>query len=228
VAAVSALPAVVLGVLGVVVGTLVDRLAARYPWPAPRSLGSLVGPGPRALPRGVLEVVGAVVFALVGLRSGWSAELPAWMWFAGLGLLLSVVDLREHLLPNRVLVPGTVVTAGLLALAAAVGDDWSALGRALAAAAAGFLVLLVMALIAPAGLGMGDVKLAALLGLVLGWIGWPALLLGLFLGFLLQAVAALALLGVGRAGRSTELPFGPALVAGALAAALLSGGSAAL
>ena len=219
----SLLPAVVLGVAGLAVGTAVNRSAARWPWPAGPGIAALLGPGPRAVRPPVLELVSAAVLAAVGLRFGWSADLPAWVWFAAVGLLLSVIDLRERLIPNRVLVPGIAVTAALLTLAAAVDDDWSALGRAVAGGAVGFLVLLVMALLAPAGLGMGDVKLAALLGLVLGWLGWSAVLLGLFLGFVFQAVTALVLLAVGRAGRRTELPFGPALVAGALVAALLSG-----
>jgi leader peptidase (prepilin peptidase)/N-methyltransferase len=79
-----------------------------------------------------------------------------------------------------------------------------------------------MALLAPAGLGMGDVKLAGLLGLYLGWLGWPVVLLGFLLGFAVQALVGLVLLAARRAGRHTELPFGPALLGGSLAAALLS------
>ena len=224
----SVLPAVVLGVAGIVVGTLVNRAAGRFPWPASPGVGGLVGAGPIAVRTPVLEVVSAAAFALVGLRFGWSAELPAWVWFLAVGLLLGVIDLRTKLLPNRVLVPGIAGTALLLTLAAAVDGDWPALLRAGVAAGLCFAVLLVMALIAPAGLGMGDVKLAALLGLVLGWLGWDAVLLGLFLGFVVQAVAGLVLLASRKAGRSTELPFGPALLAGALVAALATGEWAAL
>lgn len=219
----SVLPAVVLGLIGIVVGTLVNRAGARHPWPAPVTAGALAGPGPVAVRTPVLEVVSALALALVGLRFGWSAELPAWAWFVALGLLLAVIDLRELLLPNRVLLPGTLVTAALLTLAAAVDGSWPDLWRALLAGVACFALLLVMALISPASLGMGDVKLAALLGLVLGWLGWPAVLMGLFLGFVIQAVAGLLLLAVQRAGRRTELPFGPALLVGTLVAALLAG-----
>lgn len=224
----SVLPAVVLGVVGIAVGTAVNRSAARYPWPSPPSIPALLGPGPRAVRPPVLEVVAAALLAAVGLCFGWSPDLPAWAWFVATGLLLAVIDLREKLLPNRVLLPATVVTAGLLTLAAALDDTWPDLLRALEAGAASFAVLLVMALLAPTGLGMGDVKLAALLGLVLGWFGWSAVLLGFLLGFLLQAVVGLALLAARRAGRSTELPFGPALLTGALAAVLLAGDWAAL
>jgi leader peptidase (prepilin peptidase)/N-methyltransferase len=228
VTAVSVLPAVVLGVVGVVVGTVVNRAAGRFPWHASPGLGQFVGSGPVAVRTPVLEVVSAVAFALVGVRFGWSADLPAWAWFLAVGLLLGVIDLREKLLPNRVLLPGVVGTALLLALAAAVDDAWDSLLRAVLAGVVSFAVLLVMALIAPSGMGMGDVKLAGLIGLVLGWLGWPVVLLGFLLGFLVQAVVGLALLAVRRAGRRTELPFGPALLAGALVAALISGDWAAL
>jgi leader peptidase (prepilin peptidase) / N-methyltransferase len=228
VTAVSVLPAVVLGVVGIVVGTLVNRAAGRFPWPPAPRIGSLVVPGVTAVRTPVVELVSGVLFALVGLRFGWSPELPAWAWFLAVGLLLAVIDLREQLLPNRILLPGALGAAALLVLAAALDDAWPALLRALLAAAVCFGVLLVMALLAPAGLGMGDVKLAGLLGLLLGWLGWPVVLLGFFAGFLVQAVVGVALLALRRAGRRTELPFGPALLAGALGAALASGAWAAL
>jgi leader peptidase (prepilin peptidase)/N-methyltransferase len=167
-------------------------------------------------------VAGGVLATLVVLRFGLTPQLAAWLWFALVGLLLSLVDVREKLLPNRVLAPGTAVTALLLAVAAAVEGTWADLVRALLAAAAGFAVLLAMVAAAPAGLGMGDVKLAGLLGLVLGWLGWPSVLFGFLLGFVAQAVVGLALLAFRRAGLRTDLPFGPALLAGTLAAALLA------
>jgi leader peptidase (prepilin peptidase) / N-methyltransferase len=228
VTAVPVLPAVVLGVVGIVVGTLVNRAAGRFPWPASVRVGQLVGAGPVAVRTPVLEVVSAALFALVGLRFGWSADLPAWLWFLAVALLLGVVDLREKLLPNRVVLPGVVGAALLLTLAAAVEGDWDPLLRAVVAGAVCFAVLLTMALIAPSGMGMGDVKLAGLLGLMLGWLGWPAVVLGFLLGFLAQAVVGLALLAVRKAGRRTDLPFGPALLCGALAAALVAGDWAAL
>lgn len=224
----SVLPAVVLGVLGIAVGTGVARAAARYPWPSRPGIGDLVGPGVRAVRPPVLEVVSAAVLALVGLRFGWSAELPVFVCFGVVALLLAVIDLRQQLLPNRVLLPGGLLTLALLVVAAALDDAWPDLLRALLAGGASFAVLLGMALLVPTGLGMGDVKLAALLGLVLGWFSWDAVLLGFFLGFVVQAVLALVLLAVRRAGRDTELPFGPALLTGALVTVLLSGDWAAL
>ena len=76
-----------------------------------------------------------------------------------------------------------------------------------------FVFFTVLATAHPAGMGFGDVKLAGLIGLVLGYLSWPALLLGCFAGFLLGGVAGLALI---RRGRDTVIPYGPFLIAGAL------------
>ncbi|SHH15961.1 prepilin peptidase [Geodermatophilus nigrescens] len=208
---------------GAGVGHLVDRAAARFPWPRPATVGAVLGGRGGAAPRGLLEAATAALFLLAALRFGPTAELPAWLWFVAAGVLLSVIDLREQLLPNRVLLPAVAGALVLLTVAAAAGDRWDDLLRAVLAGAAGYGVLLALVLISPSGMGMGDVKLAGLLGLLLGWLGWAVVLVGFLLGFLFQAVLGLALMAAGRAGRRTELPFGPALAAGALAAAVLAG-----
>jgi leader peptidase (prepilin peptidase) / N-methyltransferase len=76
------------------------------------------------------------------------------------------------------------------------------------------VVYLILALISPAGLGMGDVKFSGLLGLALGWAGWQSVLLGVLAGFVLNAVVALLVMVI-RRDRGGEVPFGPAMVAGA-------------
>ena len=80
---------------------------------------------------------------------------------------------------------------------------------------AGFWLL---RLIYPPGMGGGDVKLAFLLGLYLGWLGWGAVVVGAVAGFAIQAVLAVGLLAVRRVGLRTELPFGPAMLLGAAVA----------
>jgi leader peptidase (prepilin peptidase)/N-methyltransferase len=77
-----------------------------------------------------------------------------------------------------------------------------------------FAFYLALALISPSGMGMGDVKLAAVLGLYLGWLGWGAVLLGTLAGFVVQAFLALALLAGQRIGLREHLPFGPAMLLG--------------
>ncbi|SFP32028.1 leader peptidase (prepilin peptidase) / N-methyltransferase [Geodermatophilus dictyosporus] len=216
-------------VLGAAVGLLVDRAAARFPWPRPATVGGVLGGGVPggsggAAPAGVLPVATAALFALVALRFGAGAELAAWLWFAAAGVLLGVIDLRERLLPDRVLLPALAVSGVLLAVAAAVSGTWPDLGRAVLGSVVLFAALLALALAAPGRLGMGDVKLGALLGLHLGWLGWPALLLGVLAGFVVQAAVSLVLLAGRRVGLRSELPFGPALLLGALLTAAWAAG----
>ena len=160
----------------------------------------------------------ALLFVLAVLRFGLSWELPAFLFLAGSGVLLAVIDLRHHLLPNRVVVPSIVIGAVLLLVAALGGQEWAALLRAFLGAVALFAVYLALALISPRGLGFGDVKLAGLVGLYLGWIGWDALVVGAAAGFVIQALLAALLLATRRVGRRGELPFGPAMLLGAVVA----------
>ena len=116
------------------------------------------------------------------------------------------------------------MSAAGLALAAAGTGTAVPLWRAGAAAVVCAGAYLLLALLPGSRLGFGDVKLAAVLGLPLGWLGWPAVLTGLLLPHLLIGPVALVLLLTRRAGRRTALPLGPAMLAGALAAFLLHPG----
>jgi len=153
---------------------------------------------------------------LAGAAARWSAVLPAYAVLAAVSVVLVVVDVEHHRLPNRVLYPAAVAAAVLLAVAAATRHDWSALLRAVEATGAVYVVFLVLALISPRSLGMGDVRLAALLGAYLGFRSWPLVYLGLLAGFVVAAVVAVVLLAARRATRTTALPFGPALILGTL------------
>lgn len=221
----------VAALLGLVAGAAVDRAAASYPWPAARRSGTWrrnarvpvgapalpsqgQGGGERPATRPALVLLTAALCALTAWRFGLSAELPAYLLLVVAGVLLAAIDRHHHLLPNRVVLPTLVAGAVLLTAAATVQGEWPALLRALLAAAAVFGVLLVMALMSPRGMGMGDVKLGAVLGLHLGWLGWPHVVLGVTAGFVVQALLALALMATRRAGLRSELPFGPALLLG--------------
>jgi leader peptidase (prepilin peptidase)/N-methyltransferase len=200
---------VLAAVLGLGVGLLVDRAARRFPWTAQEAERG------GAVPAAATVAGTAVLFALVVLRFGPVWELPAFLVLAGVAVLLTLVDLRHHLLPDRVVLPAIGVGAVLLAVAGVAQGDAAALVRAGIAAVLLFAVFLVLALIAPSGLGMGDVKLAALLGLHLGWLGWNVVVLGAAAGFLVQAALAVVLLATRRIGLKGELPFGPAMLLGA-------------
>jgi leader peptidase (prepilin peptidase)/N-methyltransferase len=205
---VSGLLPLAAAVLGLAVGVPIERAAGGFPWRA-----GVFG-RPAARPP-LLELATAGLFALAAVRFGLSWELPAFLFLAAAGLLLAVIDLQHRLLPNRVVLPSLAIGLALLLIPAAMHDEWSALVRAVVAAAVLFAVFLVLALMSPGGLGMGDVKLAALLGLYLGWLGWAPVVVGAVAGFLVQAVLALALLATRRIGLRGELPFGPAMLVGA-------------
>jgi leader peptidase (prepilin peptidase)/N-methyltransferase len=160
----------------------------------------------------------ALLFALAALRFGLVWALPAFLFLAAAGVLLAVIDLQHRLLPNSVVLPSIGVGAVFLLVAAFAEQEWDALLRAVSGAVVLFAVFLVLALISPSGLGMGDVKLAALLGLYLGWIGWGAVVVGGAAGFVVQALLALVLLAGRRIGLRGELPFGPAMLLGAAVA----------
>jgi leader peptidase (prepilin peptidase)/N-methyltransferase len=111
----------------------------------------------------------------------------------------------------------------LLALASAAEGEWWWFVRALIGAAGAFAALYVIWFIAPRAMGFGDVRLAFLLGLFLGWLGALAVVIGLFLGFLYGAVAGLAMIAIGKRTRKQAIPFGPFLAAGALTIVLVGG-----
>jgi len=127
--------------------------------------------------------------------------------------LLFTIDLGEERLPDVILLPMYPVLFVSLALDAALGNAWPAFFRSLIAAAVLLVAFVLLSLMGP--LYFGDVKLAGLLGGFLGWLGWSQVALGFFAGFALQAIAGIIILLTGRGNRKSELPFGPALIAGA-------------
>ena len=207
------LTALVAVVAGLVVGHLINRAAARFPWSSEATVHQRF-----ALRPPVVELGTALLFVLAVLRFGLSWELPAFLFLVAAGVLLAVIDLQHHLLPNRVIIPSIGIGAALLLVAAVPDGNWDALLGAGLGGVAMFSGYLVLALISPRGLGMGDVKLAGLLGLFLGWIGWPAVFLGAVAGFDIQALLALVLIAGRRIGLRGELPFGPAMLLGAAVA----------
>ncbi len=159
-------------------------------------------------------VSAAAVIACV-LRFGLTVDALAYAVFALVGVQLSVIDLRYRLLPNLIVLPTAVTGAILLAVSAAVGDNWDGLLRAVLGAVVLFVAYFLLAVISPSGLGMGDVKLAISVGLFLGYQSWPAVLLGTLAAFILAAVVAIAVMVSGRGNRHTAIPFGPFMLIGA-------------
>lgn len=133
-------------------------------------------------------------------------------------LALAAIDQDVHRLPDRITKPLYPVLAVMLLLPAAVEGDWWGYLRALGAAAVAFAAFYLLALIGRGGLGWGDVKLAGVLGMALGWFSWTALAVGLVAGFFLGAFWGVGLMLLGRATRKSYIPFGPFLIVGALGA----------
>ena len=218
--------AAVCAVIGLVVGraltVVVDRVPARAP----------IGPDLARLARKpfaktpgrhspVLELATAVLFTAAALRLGSDWALPAFLVFFAALVAVTVIDLEHYIVPNRIVLATLVVSVPLLALAALVEGDWLSLRTALIGSVAAGAGLLVINLISPRGMGMGDVKLALVLGLYLGWLDLGHVLLGLFLGFLLGAVGGVALIVLKLRTRRDHVPFAPFLAGGAVLAVLL-------
>lgn len=164
----------------------------------------------------------AVLSAAAAWRFGGSWSTPVYVYFAIVSVPLAVVDLRTHRLPNAwTLTAYPFVVLGLLLPTVATGS-WSDLGRALAGGGILLGLYIVLHLVNPSGMGMGDVKLSGPMGALLAWLSWSVLLVGTFLGFALGAVVGIALMALGRAGRKSALPFGPFMLAGTWIAVLAS------
>jgi leader peptidase (prepilin peptidase)/N-methyltransferase len=165
---------------------------------------------------------GAVVTGLLGATIGPAPLLLVLLPAALLGVLLAVIDLRCLRLPDPIVALLAAATVAPLSLGAVLTGDPARLGRAALAAVLSGVIYLVIVLLPGAGLGLGDVKLAAVLGFTLGFVGWPALVVGLVTPHLINGPVALALLLTRRAQRRTALPLGPALLTGALLGVLLA------
>ncbi len=172
----------------------------------------------------LVELLTGLVFVSMALRFGFDWVLPAYLYFGAVGVALALIDLDVHRLPDALTLPSYPVLGALLLLPTVADGSWGDYLRAWLAAAALFGLYFVLVLVYPSGMGFGDVKLAGVLGLVLGWLGWGVLAVGGFLGFLLGAVVGGALMLSHRAGRKSKIPFGPFMLLGAWLAVLFGDG----
>ncbi|MPV38001.1 prepilin peptidase [Georgenia subflava] len=162
-----------------------------------------------------------MILAAVGLTGQpWSVVLTGAALTAA-ATLLAVIDVRTHRLPDRLVLVGLAIVAVGLTLAAVLTGGWPALGRAGLAGAVSGLVYLALALLRTGGLGLGDVKVGAVVGVWLGWFGWTAVVAGVLATFILGGVFAAVLLLTRRAHRRSAVALGPWLFLGAAAATAL-------
>ena len=163
-------------------------------------------------------IVTAAALAAMWLRFGAAPELPAFCYLAVAGVPLGFIDTRYQRLPDLLTLPSYPI--GLAALG--IGAIFVAAGgrhfvHGLIGMAAVWLFFVLQVLVYPAGMGWGDVKLSGIVGLYLGWFGAGAVIAGLLGGYLLAALTGIGLIATRRATRKSHLPFGPFMLAAALA-----------
>jgi leader peptidase (prepilin peptidase)/N-methyltransferase len=162
----------------------------------------------------LVEAGTAVVFGCVAAGVGLSWLLPALLYLAAISIALTMIDLELKRLPNAIVLPSYPVAAALLTLAALAQGEPGRLLRAAVGGAALYAFYFLLMAVYPSGMGFGDVKLAGVLGLYLGWFGWQHIVVGAFFGFLVGGLVGLVLMALGRAGRKTAIPFGPYMIVG--------------
>jgi len=139
--------------------------------------------------------------------------------FVGAGgavlIALTMIDLEFRRVPNVIVLPAAAAATLWVVGFATATHDWPVAEHALLSGAAAFVLFFLIALIS-GGMGMGDVKLAAFVGLYAGRFGWEVAVLAVFAGFVLGGVVATGLLVARRRGRKDALPFAPSLAAGAI------------
>lgn len=209
------------GVLGIGVGLALSR------WVEARSyrLEDEQEAPRRAVGWWFVPALGAL-WALLAWRIGDVGHgllLPAYLYLAAVGITLVAIDLDVHRLPDPIVLPSFPILLVLLVLGSWGTGEWGALVRAVIAAVVLLAGYFLLALFSPGGssLGLGDVKLAGLMGLVLGWLGWWPVLIGIYAGFILGGVLAVVLLVTRRRGLKSFIAYGPPIIVGAFVGVLL-------
>ena len=216
-------------------GFLVPTLIARVPEPTPKpfqepaeGVESVEPEEPKALyadigtRRGLgwrSAIASALCGGLLGAATGLDWPLLWLVPLTPVAVALSVVDWHTRLLPRIVVLPVTLVAIVLVTAVGLATGEREALVRALVGMVAVRSFFWVLWRVRSAGMGFGDVRLAAIVGLVLGWVGWGALAIGVWVGFVIFSLPGLAL-AVVRRDRSLlrkPFPYGPFMLVGALA-----------
>lgn len=148
-----------------------------------------------------------------GLYDPWA--LPELFFLAAMSIVVAFIDLDHHLILNVIIYPSLAISAMLLALASLLTGDWMRMAYALVGAVALGAFYLLLALIWVDSMGGGDIKLAVVLGLVLGWLGWPQLIVGAFGAFLVGGIISIVMLAMRKVKLRGGIPFGPSMVVGA-------------
>lgn len=204
-------------------GLLVPLLIARVPEPEPA--GDDEEPKERyvdvaARPRLTAgsAVAAAVSGAVIGLSVGWEWSLLFLLPLVPVSVALAVIDWHTRLLPSRIVLPAHAATILLAGACWLAERDTDALVRAGIAMVAVRSLFWLLWLVRSSGMGFGDVRLSALLGFALGYLGWGEVVVGIYTGFLVFGVPGLVVAVVRRNRQllRTPFPFGPFMLVGAL------------
>jgi leader peptidase (prepilin peptidase)/N-methyltransferase len=172
-----------------------SRISARYP---------------------LVELLTAALFAGMAAYFGPAAELPAYLYLMAVGVALALIDLDLQRLPDALTLPSYPVGLVLLGAASWAHHDGGSMLRGVIGMAVLFAFYFAVAVIAPRGMGFGDVKLSGVVGLYLAWLGWGELAVGAFSAFAVGALVGVGLILFAGGGRKTRVPFGPFMLVGAL------------
>ena len=178
-----------------------DRISVRYP---------------------LVEAGTALLFAAITMRFGLSLQLPAYLYLAAIGVCLALIDVDVRRLPDSIVLPSYVVSLLLLLPAGAQGAGGTVAIRAVAGMGALLVLFFALAAAYPNGLTFGDVKLAGLVGLYLGWLSWSALFLTAVGSLLIAAVTGLTVVVTRNASRYIAIPLAPCLLGAGVLSVLVA------
>jgi leader peptidase (prepilin peptidase)/N-methyltransferase len=163
----------------------------------------------------LVELATAALFAGTAARFGFNWDLPAFLAFQAGLLALAYIDFERMLLPKAIVYPHLAIVGALLVLAAAATGQWHDLLVGVLCALGWFVTFFALNAISPRLLGFGDVRLALVLGLALGWLGVRYVLLGFFAANIIGAIIGIALIATKRISRKQQIPYGVFLAMGA-------------
>jgi leader peptidase (prepilin peptidase)/N-methyltransferase len=198
-------------VLAAFIGALVARRRAHRAQRTIHSLQSL-----SVIKTTPIMFVGALLGAATANTFGFTLQLFAYGLMIAMALEQTLVDFCTHRLARGVTMRAALAGGPLLSLAAINIDETARIATMFAAFASTLVFFLVLSFISKGGIGSGDVRLAPVLAMFLGWMGWSYVYIGLASGFILGGIWALALIVTGKANRSSRIAFGPFLCVGAV------------
>jgi leader peptidase (prepilin peptidase)/N-methyltransferase len=171
----------------------------------------------------LLAVAAAAVLGAFAARLGADVALAPFAVF-GLSLVaIGAVDLERKIIPNRIVYPTLALLVPLLVLSSGFDDRWSSAARAAIGGAGAFAAFFAVHAAVPKGMGFGDVRLAGLVGVATGWLGYGQLFVSFLSAFVLGAAIGVIAIVVSGSGRKTRIPFGPFLALGAVVAVVWGG-----